>query len=182
MKKRKKRNDTESDRGYFLQNILIMALLICVLALGVRLAEHSAGPSAFEKAVLEYVVDGDTLNVTVDGESVRVRLIGIDTPESVSRTEENTPQGQEASDYLHGLLARGDELYLEYDERRYDDYGRTLAYVWLSPGADTESYEEFCRYNLSAVIYQNTFCELMTIPPNTKYYDWFEELTPWEES
>lgn len=164
--------------GFYLQNILYMALLICVLALGVRLINGMGSPMPLETAVLEYVIDGDTVNVTVDGEDVRVRLIGINTPESVSQTEENTPEGKAASRYLRDLLHPGDQVYLEYDVRQYDDYGRTLAYIWLSPSADLTSYDDFCRYNLSAVIYQHTYCELMNIPPNDKYCDWFKRLTP----
>lgn len=163
-----------------LQSLLGMALLICVLALGIRLVNRSGRPAPFEECVLDYVVDGDTINVHVGGVSTRIRLIGIDTPESVSRTVENTPQGKAASEYLQSLIRRGDTLYLEYDEQKYDDYGRTLAYVWLSPDADAESYDDFCRRNLNAVIYQNTYCELLTIPPNDKYYNWFMDLTPWQ--
>lgn len=183
MKHRKKRAQSPrrktSSRGLYLQNILTMALLICVLALGVRLVNHTEQASVLENAVLEYVVDGDTVNVSIDGQDTRVRLIGINTPESVSQSQENTPEGEEAARYLKSLLRKGDRVYVEYDTRQYDDYGRTLAYLWLSPDADTGSYEDFCRYNVSAVIYQNTYCELLNIPPNDKYRDWFEDLTPW---
>ncbi len=170
-----------SGRGAYLQSILFLALLACVFALGARLL-NGADSTQFENAVLQYVVDGDTIDVTVQEKEMRVRLIGIDTPESVSRTQENTPQGESAAEYLRSRIRPGDPLYLEYDTQRFDPYGRTLAYVWLAPDADTGSQDDFRAYNLNAVIYQNTYCRLLTVPPNDKYADWFAQLTPFQEN
>jgi len=82
------------------------------------------------------VVDGDTLHVRRDGRDTTVRLIGMNTPETV---KENTPvecYGPEASDYAKRTLS-GQTVTLEFDDSqgRTDQYGRTLAYVWLE-GAD----------------------------------------------
>lgn len=78
------------------------------------------------------VTDGDTIRVTIDGKSTRVRLIGIDTPEV---TDPRRPGcfGQEASRRAHDLMD-GTQVWPEYDpsQSRRDRYGRTLAYVWLS--------------------------------------------------
>jgi micrococcal nuclease len=82
------------------------------------------------------VVDGDTLHVRLDGDDVTVRMIGMNTPETV---KENTPvecYGPEASDYAKKTLS-GQTVTLEFDESqgRTDQYGRTLAYIWLEvPG------------------------------------------------
>jgi micrococcal nuclease len=73
-------------------------------------------------------VDGDT--VIVDGE--RVRLIGIDAPESVKPDSPVECFGPEASAELKQLLPRRTPVLLEYDLDREDQYGRTLAYVWLT--------------------------------------------------
>ena len=81
-----------------------------------------------------YVFDGDTIAVLKDNKEVTVRMIGIDTPESVNRDQsKNTPEGLEASLWLHERL-KGRQIYLEYDEQRIDRYGRDLAYVWLEDG------------------------------------------------
>lgn len=81
------------------------------------------------------VTDGDTIRVTVEGRSTRVRLIGIDTPEVTDPRKPVQCFGQEASRRAHELMD-GTHVWLEYDpsQSRRDRYGRTLAYVWLSDG------------------------------------------------
>jgi micrococcal nuclease len=78
------------------------------------------------------VVDGDTLHVRVGGEDVTVRMIGINTPETVKEDSPVECYGPEASDYAKKALT-GRTVTLEYDDSqgRTDQYGRTLAYVWL---------------------------------------------------
>ena len=77
---------------------------------------------------MDRVVDGDTL--IVGGE--RVRLIGMDAPESVKPDSPVECYGPEASAALKRLLPRRTQVLLEYDLDRLDQYGRTLAYVWLT--------------------------------------------------
>jgi micrococcal nuclease len=86
------------------------------------------------------VVDGDTVKVSRQGSGAgssveTLRLIGIDTPETRHPTIPVECFGPEASAKAKELLA-GTQVYLEYDasQGRYDRYGRTLAYVWMSDG------------------------------------------------
>ena len=92
---------------------------------------------------MKRVVDGDTLIVTnSNGEDVRVRLIGIDTPESVHPDQsKNTLDGDIASEYTKSLLEVGQILYLEYDVDQLDVYNRTLAYVWLTNDINLSNIE-----------------------------------------
>jgi len=76
------------------------------------------------------VVDGDTL-VLEGGE--RVRLIGVDTPETVDPRRPVQYFGKEASAFTR-RLAQGKTVRLEYDQDTRDRYDRTLAYVYLSDG------------------------------------------------
>lgn len=88
-----------------------------------------------EDGVVQKIVDGDTLDVMQAGEVVRVRLIGIDTPETVDPRKPVQCFGAEASQHVKDLLA--DNLVtLEFDESQgsTDKYGRTLAYVILPDG------------------------------------------------
>jgi micrococcal nuclease len=73
------------------------------------------------------VIDGDTIELETVG---KVRLIGVDTPETVHPSKPVEHFGKEASDFLRHLL-EGGEVWLEYDWQRKDKYGRTLAYVYL---------------------------------------------------
>jgi micrococcal nuclease len=81
--------------------------------------------------VVDRVVDGDTVKVTIDGEQVSVRLIGINTPETVKPGSPVECFGPEASDFAKDLLD-GQPIVLELDDTQgyYDRYDRVLAYVW----------------------------------------------------
>jgi micrococcal nuclease len=80
-------------------------------------------------AVVVDVIDGDTIDVDVDGRATRVRLIGIDTPETKVPDQAPECQGPEASAHTLALLPPGTFVRLERDTEPRDDYGRTLAYV-----------------------------------------------------
>jgi len=96
----------------------------------------SSTPATAEQgdiATVTRVVDGDTVIVEPErGGTIRVRLIGVDTPETVK--QDTAPQcfGREASARTHQLADHA-TVRLEFDTAvdRVDRYGRTLAYVWL---------------------------------------------------
>lgn len=112
------------------------------------------------------VVDGDTVMVDIDGEEVRIRLIGVDTPESVSTDEsKNTDEGKTASEYTAEQLT-GKSVYLEYDEELTDTYGCTLAYVYLEDG----------KTMFNKVLLEQGYAQVMTIEPNIRYAKEFEAL------
>lgn len=94
-------------------------------------SESASGPSETEKVHVDRVVDGDTLIGSNNKEqNIKIRLIGIDTPETVKPNTPVQPYGKEASDYSKKELSNKD-VYLEYDKEAEDQYGRKLAYVWL---------------------------------------------------
>lgn len=79
-------------------------------------------------------VDGDTIVVKVDYGLVKVRLIGVDTPETVHPTKTVEYYGKEASRFTNNLL-KGENVHLVTDPQQgaKDRYGRTLAYVYRAP-------------------------------------------------
>lgn len=85
------------------------------------------------------VVDGDTLVVApnpnpASSEGDRIRLIGVDTPESVAPNRPVERFGKEASEFTR-RLAEGRRVRLVFDPAQTQDrYGRTLAYVYLEDG------------------------------------------------
>lgn len=78
------------------------------------------------------VVDGDTIDVIYDNQQIRIRLIGINTPETVHPSKPQECFGQEASNRLKALLS-GKSVAIELDasQDKVDDYGRILAYVYV---------------------------------------------------
>jgi micrococcal nuclease len=103
-------------------------------------------------ATVEAVVDGDTLE-TSEG---TVRLIGVDTPETVDPDQPPEPGGEEASDFTTDAL-ESEEVELELGEETKDDYGRTLAYAWTDEGMFNE------------VLLREGYGELLIIEPNDAY-------------
>lgn len=77
------------------------------------------------------VVDGDTVILNIDVQKTRVRLIGIDTPESVAEDKSrNVKEGKIASKYTKNLL-ENKKVRLEFDDEKEDVYERKLGYVFL---------------------------------------------------
>lgn len=121
------------------------------------------------EVTLDRVVDGDTLVVNEGTKSLRIRLIGIDTPESVSpNKEKNTIYGEYASDYVKALLEEGETLYLEYDVEPTDSFDRELAYVWLD--SDFENLENMLNFK---IVYDGYGIN-KEYPPNLKYAEKLE--------
>jgi micrococcal nuclease len=118
------------------------------------------GPTEVEpNAVVVRVVDGDTIVADVDGEEERVRLIGIDTPESVKQDSPVECFGKEASAYTASLLAPGTDVRLELDAEPRDRYDRLLAYVYRA------SDGEF----VNLAIARDGYANQLTVPPNVAH-------------
>jgi endonuclease YncB( thermonuclease family) len=111
-------------------------------------------------ATVTWVIDGDTIEVRFRGRTVDVRLIGIDTPETVDPTEPVGCYGKAASNFTTRRLL-GERVRLEFDVERRDRYGRTLAYVWIGDRLFNE------------VLVRRGFASVSTYPPNATYVDRF---------
>ena len=111
-------------------------------------------------------VDGDTFWVRVSPEKdLKVRLIGVDTPEvKWEGLTEEQPGGKEASEYVKNLL-KGKKVLLEYDVQKYDPYGRTLAYVYLEDSTFLNSH-----------LLEMGLARLATYPPNVRYVERFTAI------
>lgn len=121
-----------------------------------------------DAAEIVRVVDGDTYILDIDGEETRVRLIGVDTPESVAPEgyhKENTDEGRLVSEIVKEKLATVPFLYIEYDVGRTDKYGRTLAYLYFPDGTMVQEW-----------LLQNGYANIATYAPNTKYEEHFESI------
>jgi micrococcal nuclease len=94
----------------------------------------AASPASSSEGFVTRLVDGDTLDVLVDGRTERVRLLNIDTPETKHPDKAVQCLGPEAADLLAELAPPGARIRLEYDEEREDRYGRTLAAAFTADG------------------------------------------------
>lgn len=104
--------------------------------------ENSASlPEGLTEANVVRVVDGDTVKVNVKGagNEVTLRLLLIDTPESVKPGVSPQPYSIEASNFAKDLLKAGDTVYLEYDDGdKTDKYDRHLCYLWYYSEEDND--------------------------------------------
>ena len=117
------------------------------------------------------VKDGDTYVILISGKEETVRLIGVDTPESVhSDANRNTDWGKKVSKWVKKTLKVGQRVYLEYDEDRVDPYGRTLAYM----------YVDGKMFNKTLV--KKGFARAVYYKPNGRYRKDFERLQKWAKA
>ena len=76
------------------------------------------------------MTDGDTIEVSIDGRTCRVRYIGIDTPETVHPGKGVEWMGPEATE-ANRRLVEAQAVLLEKDVSETDKYGRLLRHVWV---------------------------------------------------
>ncbi|MFZ7943697.1 thermonuclease family protein [Neobacillus sp. 19] len=128
--------------------------------------EELAKSMGLELVTVGRVVDGDTF-VTSDGR--KVRLVGVNTPESTTRHEE---YGKEASNYTTSKL-NGKQVWIQKDVSETDRYSRLLRIVWLSVPANDMDENEIRSKMFNADLVLNGYAEPSTYPPDVKYSEYF---------
>ena len=116
-----------------------------------------------ERARVTRIVDGDTIEVSLGGAIEDVRLLGIDTPESVKPDSPIECFGREASAAAEAFLS-GADVTLVRDVEERDRYGRLLRYVYVG--------EEMANARLVV----NGYATAYTYPPNVRHADLFVRL------
>lgn len=114
--------------------------------------EKVASKEGLIPVTLYSVVDGDTVNVYDDsGQELKLRLLLIDTPETVHPNKPVEPYGKEASARLTQLVNAADQLYIEYDSgAKTDNYDRELVYLYAD---DVSVHEVLLEEGLARVGY-----------------------------
>ena len=149
-------------------------LLVVAALLIVRPWEEdpSDGPAS-ATALVTRVVDGDTIEARIGDEVEDVRLIGVDTPETVKPGTPVECFGPQASRFAHGLLA-GKRLRLVFGVERRDTYGRLLAYAYLDPAIEAHAGARTRLVN--AALVRRGLARTLTIPPNDRFAPLFRRL------
>jgi micrococcal nuclease len=130
-------------------------------------AERATWPAAPPDAVsarVERVVDGDTFVAELGHRRERVRVIGVDTPETVAPGRPVERYGKQASSFAKRELS-GRTVRLGGDVEPRDRYDRLLAYVWLADGTFW-----------NALLAAEGYAQLLTVPPNVTYTELFRRL------
>jgi len=144
-----------------------LSLLICIILSFVLITAGCSTNSTSAddtNAKVVKVVDGDTLDVEFNGKTERIRLLLVDTPETVHPSKPVEPFGPEASKFAKETLSN-QRVKLEFDVSERDKYGRLLAYVWI----DGKMFNELLlEKGLARVAY--------VYPPNVKYVDPFRAI------
>ncbi len=125
----------------------------------------SAELKKMDSATVERVVDGDTVEVTLKGAKTKVRLLQVNTPETVDPRREVQEYGKEASNFTKSVLTKGTKVRLRYDVEREDKYGRLLAHIYLEDGTW-----------FNALLIRAGFAQLATYAPNVSASEYFKAL------
>ena len=165
-------NSTNARR--YLVRYISLCLIILSLALNSCRKQESTQPISnpnpeYSFNLVKRVIDGDTIELD---NGIKIRYIGIDTPETKHPRKPVQYFGKEASE-ANKQLVLGKKVRLEYDVQKIDKYGRTLAYVYL-PIRDAQGKEDEIFVN--AWLVENGFARVSTYPPDVKYQERFLEL------
>ena len=143
---------------------LALALVLALLGGGCGGANRSDAAEQPGAAQVVRVVDGDTIVVSIAGREESIRLLGIDTPESVDPSAPVECFGKEASRHTEALLPPDTDVHLVRDVEARDRYSRLLAYVYR---ADDGTF-------VNLQLLRKGFAAVLTFPPNVAHADDFK--------
>lgn len=141
---------------------LVLLAVVALLVLRPWEEDPDSGPAS-ATALVTRVVDGDTIEARIGGEVEDVRLIGVDTPETVKPGEPVQCFGPQASDFTHSQL-EGQRVRFVFGVERRDVYGRLLAYAYLD------------GHLFNSALLRRGLARSLTIPPNDRFAARFKRL------
>ena len=131
------------------------------------LGKAKADSSKIEKAIVNRVIDGDTV-VLDDGRTIR--YLNADTPETKKPNTVVQCYGPDASSYNKSLV-EGKNVLLKADKENEDRYGRDLRFVFLE-GKNTDNIEN----SVNAILVKSGYARSVIIKPNNTYESLFQKL------
>lgn len=123
--------------GIIMRLILLTVSILCICCIVAALPETPTMPRPDFTGQPTYqvtrVIDGDTVELMIDGKATTVRLIGVATPETIHPGKALEHYGTEGSIFLTNLL-KGEEVYIEWEAKdAIGRYARPLVYLYRSP-------------------------------------------------
>jgi micrococcal nuclease len=151
--------------------VCLLAVAVVVVVVVVVVVTSCAGSQAFQaepahfwlepNAIVEQVIDGDTIEVRIGKRSERVRLLGVDTPETQHPSRPPECLGAEATAFTRSLLPTGTPVRLERDLIGRDHFGRVLAHVHRASDG----------LSVNHALVREGYAAVLIIPPNTVHAD-----------
>jgi len=146
--------------------VVVVALAALAACDATSTTTTAPAPGELEaNAIIDDVIDGDTVDVIITGREERVPLIGIDTPETKKPNSPIECFGPEATAFTEALLPIGTPIYIERDVVNRDDFGRLLGYVYRADDGIFVNYE----------IMRQGFAQPLSIPPNDTFAELFAD-------
>ncbi|WP_049680604.1 thermonuclease family protein [Peribacillus loiseleuriae] len=163
---------------YTNQILMIFAFICCMTLIGCSNSQNTNESNHPHKtdlaevktstipASIVRVVDGDTIKIKLDNSKEEtVRLLLVDTPESVHPTKPVQPFAIEASDFVKKLLPVGTDVEIELGTNERDKYGRLLAYLYTN------------EKMVNQLLLEKGYARVAYVfAPNTKYIDEFRDI------
>lgn len=140
-----------------------------ILILGITLVLYIISAQKYEAASVQEVLDGDSILVTNQKykEGIKVRLLGVDAPEKASHIFQNNEKyAHQATRYVEKKLKPKTKIYLEYDRQKWDEFGRLLAYIYITKNGKS----------LNAELLKNGYAKVKPHRRNKKYEKQFLKL------
>ncbi len=141
----------------------VLVVVVALLVLRPWEVERGEGGPASVSAEVVRVVDGDTVEIAFEGRREDLRLIGVDTPETVKPDTPVQCFGPQASAFSHSRL-EGRAVTVDFGVERHDVYGRLLGYLHLGGSM------------FNATLVRRGLARSLTIPPNDRYAPLFRRL------
>ena len=130
---------------------------------------------SFEEVMVVSVIDGDTIKVTFpDGQVSKVRIIGVDCPETEKTGQTGEFYADEATEYIRNILLN-QTVYLEKDNSETDKYDRLLRYIWLEI-PEVIDLKSIVQWNVSALLLAQGYGSFIIVGDDNKYADIFSAL------
>lgn len=136
---------------------MLISILLALAGCTFGFDPNSTGGLTGDSATVVRVIDGDTIDVQIDGNTERVRYIGVNTP------ERDETCYQAATD-ANSLLVKGKTVLLVKDAENTDVYGRLLRYIYVGD------------LFVNRALIEQGFAEVVSYPPNTAHYNEFLRL------